>query len=214
MLMTSVGTQTSGELETLGNSEDDPNENRKKTRVQKIVLLVFSLVFIITVTVAIPLIVLNQESLTASFLCPDKWVRYLGECFFFSDKTASWEESQRFCVSKGATLAVFDSPYTLNFLQSHSSFSQYWIGLRREPGCMWRWVDGTLPPSWLKLTRLGIYAYLHRTGVDPAIILHPKKWICSKSLWAPPRSKPIATGGGCSLHPLQPCSPCEKYILH
>ncbi|XP_042525231.1 uncharacterized protein LOC122098836 isoform X2 [Dipodomys spectabilis] len=56
MLMTSVGTQTSGELETLGNSEDDPNENRKKTRVQKIVLLVFSLVFIITVTVAIPLI--------------------------------------------------------------------------------------------------------------------------------------------------------------
>ncbi|XP_069867681.1 C-type lectin domain family 2 member D-like isoform X3 [Dipodomys merriami] len=209
VLMTSVGTQTSGDLETLGNSENEPNKNRKKTRVQRIVLLVFSLVFIVTVGVAIPLIVVSRESLTVSFLCPDKWIRYLGVCFFFSDKTASWEESQRFCVSKGATLAVVDSSLTLNFLQSHSSSSQYWIGLRREAGCMWRWVDGTLPPNWLKVTGFGIYAYLHRTGVDPALF-HYKKWICSKSLWAPPRSKPTATGDGCSLHPIQPCSTCGK----
>ncbi|KAM4819839.1 C-type lectin domain family 2 member D-like [Thomomys bottae] len=130
----------------------------------------------------------NCKSVTDPAPCLDPWIGYLQKCFYFSENTTTWERSQKFCASHEATLVMVTTTQELDFLRRYSDSSQYWIGLSRQPGQVWRWVDGKLSTDRIKVIGVGEYAYLHRNGVGSASSHLRRKWICSRPASTMPRN--------------------------
>ncbi|XP_040834648.1 natural killer cells antigen CD94-like isoform X2 [Ochotona curzoniae] len=74
--------------------------------------------------------------------CPDKWIGYQCNCYFFSDETKTWRESGRLCGIQNSSLLKLQSEDELRFMSSNRDF--YWIGLSywEEYGA-WLWEDGS-----------------------------------------------------------------------
>ncbi|XP_029769761.1 C-type lectin domain family 2 member D-like [Terrapene carolina triunguis] len=77
----------------------------------------------------------------------------------------------------------------------HKGISNHWVGLRREPGQPWRWVDGAafdhlftgafgINPLPLhcsfEVRGAGLCAYLDDSVVNSAGCDTERKWACSK----------------------------------
>ncbi|XP_074873458.1 C-type lectin domain family 2 member D-like [Carettochelys insculpta] len=75
--------------------------------------------------------------------CPDEWVGYRGKCYYFSEEEKDWDSSQHFCSSFNASLATIDTRKEQEFIRRYAGLVEHWIGLRREPGQPWTWVNGT-----------------------------------------------------------------------
>ncbi|PIO23549.1 hypothetical protein AB205_0137210, partial [Aquarana catesbeiana] len=77
--------------------------------------------------------------------CEDDWIWYRKKCYYFSKKYDEWQNSQDFCVSHNASLALIDSQEELEFLQRFKGSSDHWIGLKREDnGGLWMWTNGSV----------------------------------------------------------------------
>ncbi|KAM4844871.1 C-type lectin domain family 10 member A-like [Thomomys bottae] len=74
--------------------------------------------------------------------CPLNWLEYNGSCYWFSESSKSWAEADKDCQLENAYLAVVNSLEEQNFIQSHRSKPNTWIGLTDQNG-PWRWSDGT-----------------------------------------------------------------------
>ncbi|KAM5227852.1 C-type lectin domain family 4 member F [Ctenodactylus gundi] len=72
------------------------------------------------------------------------WKGHRGNLYYFSDVKKSWNDAEKFCVSKGAHLASVTSQEEQSFLVQFTKTSYHWIGLT-DKGSQgsWRWVDGT-----------------------------------------------------------------------
>uniref|UniRef100_A0A8C0GLA4 C-type lectin domain-containing protein n=1 Tax=Chelonoidis abingdonii TaxID=106734 RepID=A0A8C0GLA4_CHEAB len=66
------------------------------------------------------------------------------------------------------SLSIFNSP------------SDHWVGLQREPGQPWRWVDGTAFNHLFEIRGAGLCAYLDDGVVNSAGCDTERKWACSK----------------------------------
>uniref|UniRef100_A0AAQ6IVW9 C-type lectin domain-containing protein n=1 Tax=Anabas testudineus TaxID=64144 RepID=A0AAQ6IVW9_ANATE len=73
--------------------------------------------------------------------CADGWLTYGRSCFYLSTVRLSWDESQRNCTARGASLAVITTKSVQNLLTKRGNL-KYWIGLRNN-GQKWTWVNGT-----------------------------------------------------------------------
>uniref|UniRef100_A0A8C6VQZ2 C-type lectin domain-containing protein n=1 Tax=Naja naja TaxID=35670 RepID=A0A8C6VQZ2_NAJNA len=60
--------------------------------------------------------------------------RYMEHCYKFSGEKKNWKESQNVCISHTASLA--------KITQEEKVSHVFWIGLKREPGQPWKWLDG------------------------------------------------------------------------
>ncbi|XP_077311755.1 C-type lectin domain family 2 member H-like [Lithobates pipiens] len=135
--------------------------------------------------------------------CMDDWVLYRGTCYYFSNKTDTWNNSQNFCKSHDSSLAIIHNKKELNYINLLKS--NYWIGLSRtQDDSGWVWTDGTFhseikdlnsakrlsSPKQIRMNRFKIV----RTKLDPGEAEHvyyndegfksdsgryKKKWICS-----------------------------------
>ncbi|XP_077309946.1 C-type lectin domain family 2 member D-like, partial [Lithobates pipiens] len=77
--------------------------------------------------------------------CEDDWIWYRKKCYYFSKQYNEWQNSQDFCVSHNASLALISSQEELEFLQRFKGSSDYWIGLKRENnGGLWMWTNGSV----------------------------------------------------------------------
>ncbi|XP_006863554.1 PREDICTED: asialoglycoprotein receptor 1-like [Chrysochloris asiatica] len=74
--------------------------------------------------------------------CPINWMEHEDSCYWFSRSGKSWHEAQKYCQLKNAQLVVVTSQEEQDFIQSHTSSMNHWIGLTDENG-PWTWVDGT-----------------------------------------------------------------------
>uniref|UniRef100_G3RBD3 C-type lectin domain family 2 member D n=1 Tax=Gorilla gorilla gorilla TaxID=9595 RepID=G3RBD3_GORGO len=85
----------------------------------------------------------QEPSVCLQAACPESWIGFQRKCFYFSDDTKNWTSSQRFCDSQDADLAQVESFQELNFLLRYKGPSDHWIGLSREQGQPWKWINGT-----------------------------------------------------------------------
>ncbi|XP_025735608.1 C-type lectin domain family 2 member A-like [Callorhinus ursinus] len=190
-LTNSVDSQSSGDVITFnltGKSQEPSKRHKKRLCISKIITTVIFFLVILITTLASILSVKKDKSSTECMPCLNGWIGYLGKCFYFSENTRTWAASQNFCASHAATLAVFNTTKELDFLKRYSDHSQYWIGLGREPGQTWKWIDGTIYSGWFKIIGIGECAYLHKIGISSASTHLVRKWICSKPDTCIPRS--------------------------
>nr|XP_055214626.1 C-type lectin domain family 2 member D isoform X1 [Gorilla gorilla gorilla] len=123
----------------------------------------------------------QEPSVCLQAACPESWIGFQRKCFYFSDDTKNWTSSQRFCDSQDADLAQVESFQELNFLLRYKGPSDHWIGLSREQGQPWKWINGTEWTRQFPILGAGECAYLNDKGASSARHYTERKWICSKS---------------------------------
>nr|XP_011771070.1 C-type lectin domain family 2 member D isoform X4 [Macaca nemestrina] len=122
----------------------------------------------------------QKPSVCLQAACPESWIGFQRKCFYFSDDTKNWTSSQRFCDSQDAALAQVESFQELNFLLRYKGPSDHWIGLSREQGQPWKWINGTEWTRQFPILGAGECAYLNDKGASSARYYTERKWICSK----------------------------------
>ncbi|GAA6216557.1 C-type lectin domain family 4 member M-like isoform X1 [Lates japonicus] len=83
--------------------------------------------------------------------CPTDWKNIRSRCYFLSSESKTWEESRRYCLSKGADLVVINTEQEQRDLYrlDGTSYLLFWIGLH-DTGGTFKWVDGSAltKPFW------------------------------------------------------------------
>ncbi|XP_069346502.1 C-type lectin domain family 2 member D isoform X1 [Eulemur rufifrons] len=123
----------------------------------------------------------NQKpSVYLEAVCPESWIGFQRKCFYFSDDIKNWTSSQIYCDSQGADLVQVETLQELNFLLRYKGPSDHWIGLSREQGQTWKWINGTEWTRWFPIRGGGECVYLNDKGASSARHYTERKWICSK----------------------------------
>ncbi|XP_015268100.1 PREDICTED: C-type lectin domain family 2 member D-like [Gekko japonicus] len=124
----------------------------------------------------------TSPTLDAS-LCPQRWVRNEGRCYFFSDTEQTWNASRIDCSSHGGSLVAMDTPQEWDFVSQSKRPRYYWIGLRRTgAGELWKWANGSLFNNRFPVGGEGLCAYLNIDEVSSTWCDKHRYWICSKLL--------------------------------
>ncbi|XP_032997814.1 C-type lectin domain family 2 member D-like [Lacerta agilis] len=76
-----------------------------------------------------------------SLPCPHHWIGYAGKCYHFSKNKRNWNSSSNYCKSHNASLARIESEER-EFVKHLTGKHYFWIGLRRDPGQPWKWLNG------------------------------------------------------------------------
>ncbi|KAK2919152.1 CD209 antigen-like protein E [Channa argus] len=81
---------------------------------------------------------------TSSQTCPADWREIKSRCYFLSRESKTWEESRKYCQSRGADLVVINSEQEQRDLYrlDGDSVLLFWIGLSDTDGT-YKWVDGS-----------------------------------------------------------------------
>ncbi|XP_073451678.1 C-type lectin domain family 2 member B-like [Aquarana catesbeiana] len=113
--------------------------------------------------------------------CEDDWIWYRKKCYYFSKKYDEWQNSQDFCVSHNASLALIDSQEELEFLQRFKGSSDHWIGLKREDnGGLWMWTNGSVFNDTFHIDGVSPCVFLNRERVSSAACYSDRYYICNK----------------------------------
>ncbi|XP_067321704.1 C-type lectin domain family 2 member D-like [Anolis sagrei] len=119
-------------------------------------------------------------------LCPKGWLLHQRKCYYFSIKEGNWISGSRHCSSHNAFLAIIDSQEELDFLFYYKGPPDHWIGLQKDPGQPWQWVNGSIFTE--QLFRLPFEegrrcAYLNHKAVASSSCTREERWICSKDMF-------------------------------
>ncbi|KAG6923040.1 C-type lectin domain family 2 member D, partial [Chelydra serpentina] len=118
---------------------------------------------------------------TAASQCPDGWFRNRGNWYYFSKAEGNWTNSQSFCSSHGASLAGIDNLQQLGSLLPYKGKLDHWLGLQKDTGQVWKWVNGTEFDHRFEIQRGANCAYLvEDLIVSSSSCSSLRKWICSK----------------------------------
>ncbi|KAM6107073.1 C-type lectin domain family 2 member B-like isoform 2-T2 [Phoenicopterus ruber ruber] len=109
-----------------------------------VLVLALLLAVILALTVAVAVLSAGRcgESPAVVLACPEGWVGYREVCYYLSEEEGSWEWGQEQCSSLGASLAVLEREWEMEFLLRLKGNVDYWLGLRRQ-GERLEWVDGS-----------------------------------------------------------------------
>ncbi|XP_078114049.1 C-type lectin domain family 4 member G-like [Sander vitreus] len=85
--------------------------------------------------------------------CPAGWWEINSRCYFLSTEQKTWEDSRKYCKSKGADLVVISSEQEQRALYrlDGDAYLLFWIGLYGTTETTgWKWVDGSAltKPFW------------------------------------------------------------------
>ncbi|XP_009485792.1 C-type lectin domain family 1 member B-like [Pelecanus crispus] len=129
----------------------------------------------------------RRNDRSACSLCPVNWKWVGGDtCFYFSEKEATWQESEDFCFSQNATLLMLKRKSKLISISQISQKQSYWIGLSYGFDG-WSWIDdtklSTKRMAWIDLSSKQNCAYLsyRKSRVYSANCYKKYPWICEKA---------------------------------
>ncbi|XP_065142401.1 CD209 antigen-like protein C isoform X2 [Paramisgurnus dabryanus] len=126
-------TNLTAELQTLKKEKSDLEEERSQLKI-KITALEAS-----AATKCTPV--------TATGSCPVDWHYFEGSCYYISEDSERWPESQAYCKLQGGHLAIVTTADEQTFIWNllpRGHWNAFWIGLTdEETEDEWRWVDGT-----------------------------------------------------------------------
>ncbi|CAI5767945.1 Hypothetical predicted protein [Podarcis lilfordi] len=76
-------------------------------------------------------------------VCPLQWQLHRDKCYWPSENIKSWNESQRDCSTRDSQLLVIQDKEELDFIESITKNSKYWIGLSLlKSKKKWMWITG------------------------------------------------------------------------
>ncbi|XP_069506610.1 killer cell lectin-like receptor subfamily B member 1B allele B [Ambystoma mexicanum] len=112
--------------------------------------------------------------------CPLDWLNNGRKCFRFSKEEAEWEDSQIFCSSYNASLALIDTQEELDFMLDLICRKHMWIGLRYS-GTQFHWVNGTACNSKVcAITDEGECVYMGSNALRVSGCDIKRPFICTK----------------------------------
>nr|XP_016854836.1 PREDICTED: C-type lectin domain family 2 member D isoform X3 [Anolis carolinensis] len=118
--------------------------------------------------------------------CPKGWLGYQMKCYYFSVNEGNWTSGNSHCSSHNASLAVVGSQETLDFFLRYKSPPDHWIGLQKDSGQPWRWINGSIfTEGFFTLpTENGRRcAYLNHIAVASSSCTREERWVCSKDMF-------------------------------
>ncbi|XP_053556696.1 C-type lectin domain family 4 member C isoform X2 [Bombina bombina] len=76
-------------------------------------------------------------------VCPKEWMVKASRCYFISNSSLSWNESQKSCMDMDSDLLIINSHYEQKFITNNSAHNKYfWMGLIvTGTDTKFRWVD-------------------------------------------------------------------------
>ncbi|XP_054663611.1 C-type lectin domain family 2 member B-like isoform X1 [Grus americana] len=111
--------------------------------------------------------------------CPDNWVGYRNVCYCLSTEEGSWVWSQEQCSLRGASLAVLQREWEMEFLSRLKGKDDFWLGLRRQDERL-EWVDGSSFTQMILVRGQGACLYLNDNAVGSSSCSQQRPYICSK----------------------------------
>ncbi|XP_074827922.1 C-type lectin domain family 2 member D-like, partial [Natator depressus] len=109
------------------------------------------------------------------------WIGYRGKCYYFSEAERNWTYSLTYCSALSASLAEINSEQEMAFLLRYKGKFDHWIGLRRDPGQLWKWANGTKFNNLFPIGEGGDRAYLNGvSAVSSLRCASERPWICTK----------------------------------
>ncbi|XP_054667380.1 early activation antigen CD69-like [Grus americana] len=111
--------------------------------------------------------------------CPDNWVGYRDVCYYLSTEEGSWVWSQERCSSHGASLAVLQREWEMEFLSRLKGKDDFWLGLRRQ-GERLEWVDGSSFTQTILVRGQGACLYLNDNALVSTSCSQQRPYMCSK----------------------------------
>ncbi|KAM9119386.1 C-type lectin domain family 2 member D-like isoform 1-T1 [Pangshura tecta] len=179
---------SSVDLKSGGEPDDPATCNFRKAAVSKgraaFIAIVGVLVVIIVALAAALGVEKSKRSSQlppAASRCPDGWIGIEGKFYYFSNAPRNWTDSQSFCSSHGASLAGIDNLQELGSLLPYKGKLDHWIGLRKDVGQVWMWVNGTEFDHQFEIQGRADCAYLDEDlTVSSSSCSTPRKQICSR----------------------------------
>ncbi|XP_054831262.1 C-type lectin domain family 2 member D-like [Eublepharis macularius] len=170
----------------------------RKQGYEKTGLAVILILLVVVIGLATALGVKGSscEEIVTYALCPDGWIGYLGNCYYFSDDEADWLSSLRNCSALGASLSAIETKHEMAFLLRYKGPIYHWIGLRKEQRKSWEWANGEVFNNTLfEIVEGGDCAYLNDVAVMSSWCRTKKNWICSKPDASVHRRQPMEETG-------------------
>ncbi|XP_073537429.1 C-type lectin domain family 2 member A-like [Phyllobates terribilis] len=149
-------------------------------------IIIVNLILTIIMLLA-SIIIFTQIKNGKSAPCEDDWIWYRGKCYYFSNESDTWNNSEEFCNSHKSSLAIIENKEEKDFLFRYKGTDNHWIGIRRtDDNTAWTWTDGSLyDESLFKIRRSSHenieYVYLNSRDVGSGDGNFDFKWICNKS---------------------------------
>ncbi|NXX62368.1 CLC2D protein, partial [Scopus umbretta] len=112
--------------------------------------------------------------------CPDGWVGYRKVCYCLSREEGSWQWSQERCASLGASLAVLQRRWEMEFVLRLKGNVDYWLGLQRR-GERLEWMDGSSLNHTIPVRGQGECVYLNDHGLVSSSCSQDRPYLCSKA---------------------------------
>ncbi|XP_065420338.1 C-type lectin domain family 2 member D-like [Chrysemys picta bellii] len=179
---------SSRDLKSGGERDAPANCNFRKAAISKgraVFIAIVGVLVVIIIALAAALGVEKSKHSSqypsAASRCPDGWIGIQGKFYYFSNAPGNWTYSQSFCSSHGASLAGIDNLQELGSLLPYKGKLDHWIGLRKDTGQVWKWVNGTEFDHRFKIQEGADCAYLDEDlTVSTSSCSTPRKWICSR----------------------------------
>ncbi|KAM7047932.1 C-type lectin domain family 2 member H-like isoform 2-T2 [Acridotheres tristis] len=111
--------------------------------------------------------------------CPSDWVGYNGVCYYLSNDSRSWEQSQDRCSELGASLAILKDEEMDLFFRLRGK-DDYWLGLRRR-GEQLQWEDGSSFSSSVPVLGNSECLCLANDKFSSVNCSIPQPYLCSKA---------------------------------
>ncbi|KAM6144564.1 killer cell lectin-like receptor subfamily F member 1 [Phoenicopterus ruber ruber] len=123
---------------------------------------------------------------TTCELCPPGWQLHRGRCYYFSEKAASWDDSQRNCLTRKSQLLVIEDEIEMEFIDNKEKDTKYiWIGSKTQDiKEQWRSVEdheNRIDTNNRIETDKNCAVYRRKNMIQADSCQTSKKWICKKN---------------------------------
>lgn len=117
--------------------------------------------------------------------CPQGWTLVNQKCYLFSTDKKTREDSEQFCVEKGAVLATVRSKDSILKCHMQSQNAEFWVGLQQRSTwtgkvavTQWFWSDNTTELSLQNTPTTHCVKMGQTLVLSPCTNLLP--WICER----------------------------------